>query len=97
MDSLSDTARLVRSPFAPLSALAALAVFPANALAHGGHASHGTRGISMVPITVFGAGMLVLITGLYLDSRGDVADGYANAGIAIGVIGSLAAIGLFLI
>jgi hypothetical protein len=96
MDSLSDTDGLMRALFACSSVLAVLAVLPAQALAHGGHANHGARGISAVPITVFAAGMLVLVTGLYLDSWEDVADGYANAGIAIGILGLLAAIGLFL-
>jgi hypothetical protein len=97
MDSLSDTARSVQSLFVLSFVLCVLAMLPADVLAHSGHTTHGTRGISTVPITVFGAGMLVLVTGLYLDSRGDVSDGYANAGIAIGVVGLLAAVGLFLL
>jgi hypothetical protein len=65
-------------------------------MAHGAHASHSAREISLLHIALFGSGMLVLATGLFLDSRDDVAAGYANAGIVIGVGGLLASIGLFL-
>jgi len=73
-----------------------VALLPAVAVAHGGHATHSQREISLLPITVFGASLLVLGAGLFLDSRPDVAGAYATAGIAIGVGGLLAAISLFL-
>ena len=72
-----------------------MAIVPATALAHG-PGSHGARGIALLPVTVFGAGMLVLATGLYLGTRDDTEAIYANAGIAIGVAGVLAALALFL-
>ncbi|MFC7131789.1 MULTISPECIES: hypothetical protein [Salinibaculum] len=84
--------RLRRRLLSLAAGLVAVATVPATALAHTGHA----RGISTLPLAVFGVSVLMLLTGFYLDSRADVGDAYGLAGVFLGIAGLLAAIGLFL-
>jgi hypothetical protein len=75
-----------------------VSTLPAVALAHADHASHaGPTGIPLLPLAVLASGLLVLGTGLYLGTRNDVENVYADAGIALGVGGLLAASGLLVI
>jgi len=59
---------------------------------HTGHVSHEID--PAIPAAVFVAGVLFLGAGVYLLRREDVAMGYANAGISLGVLGILGSIAL---
>ena len=61
-------------------------------VAHTGHVSHEID--PAIPAAVFVAGVLFLGAGVYLLRREDVAIGYANAGLGLGVLGILASIAL---
>ena len=75
-------------------AAALLAALTAGtALAHNTGTEHQETP-SLVPPTVFVAGVLVLGTAVFLDSRDELSPRQANVGAALGVLAIVAGIGL---
>jgi len=66
-----------------------------TALAHNTGSPHQEdQTVSLLPPTVFLAGVLVLGTAVLLDARGMLPRRQANLGVAVGAVGVLAGIGL---
>lgn len=76
-----------------LATLLGVLLTAGTALAHDTGTDHQETP-SLVPPTVFLAGVLVLGTAVFLDSRGELSTQQANAGAALGVLAIVAGIGL---
>ncbi len=81
-----------------LAALVGLVVVSGRAGAHAGHRSHDGGGLHpAIPAAVFLGSVLLLGTAVYLDHRGDLDRTLADVGVAVGVVGLLAAVALLFI
>lgn len=73
-----------------------VAVFAAGtASAHEGHTSHSSQS-DPLPLALLLSGLLVFGAGLYLTTQEDVDRLYAITGLGLGLVGLVAALGLYL-